>query len=199
MKKFRIIVDMTQEEQYLKGMAEQGWGLVNYTVSNVYTFETITPKAKKYKIDYRIFKKKNDYLEYLILFEDSGWKHISGKKESGFHFFLPKENQNQDLDIFSSVSSSNDRYKRLYSHATAFGLLMLTYFIILKPTFELPTWYLDPSLWEYKGIQLFGIIVVQTFFLVLKTLPQVFFLVGTFYYAFIVSKVKTIMKKNQIN
>lgn len=101
MKKFKLFIDMKKEEQYLKEMAEKGWGLVKYSAYNRYTFEKIHPESLSYRIDYQMFKKKGDYTDYLTLFEDSGWKHISGSQSSGFHFFLPENDNNQDLDIFS--------------------------------------------------------------------------------------------------
>lgn len=36
MKKFKLFIDMTKEEQYLKEMAAQGRGLVKYSAWNIY-------------------------------------------------------------------------------------------------------------------------------------------------------------------
>jgi len=33
-----------------------------------------------YKIDYRIFKDKKEFDNYIALFEDAGWKHVYGTK-----------------------------------------------------------------------------------------------------------------------
>lgn len=125
MKKFKLFIDMKKEEQYLKEMAAQGWGLVKYSAWNIYTFERMTPETRNYKIDYRTFPTKADYLAYRTLFEDSGWQVISSSKSSGFHFFLPQDHKDQDLDIFSDIPSSNERYRRFYNQATLFGGLAL--------------------------------------------------------------------------
>jgi len=42
-----------------------------------------------YKIDYRIFKDKKEFDNYIALFEDAGWKHVYGTKNSGNQYFLP--------------------------------------------------------------------------------------------------------------
>lgn len=191
MKKFKLFIDMKKEEQYLKEMAEKGWGLVKYSAYNRYTFEKIHPESLSYRIDYHMFKKKGDYTDYLTLFEDSGWKHISGSQSSGFHFFLPENDNNQDLDIFSDSQSSRERYKRLYNQATLWVALMIVYFILLQPSFEnISSWYLAPTIWEYSGLQLVGMIVMQTFFVLIQLLPMLFFMASAIIYALIGTKAK---------
>ncbi|MEG0544010.1 MAG: DUF2812 domain-containing protein [Carnobacterium sp.] len=191
MKKFKLFIDMKKEEQYLKEMAEKGWGLVKYSAYNRYTFEKIHPESLSYRIDYQMFKKKGDYTDYLTLFEDSGWKHISGSQSSGFHFFLPENDNNQDLDIFSDSQSSRARYKRLYNQATLWVALMIVYFILLQPSFEnISSWYLAPTIWEYSGLQLVGMIVMQTFFVLIQLLPMLFFMASAIIYALIGTKAK---------
>lgn len=191
MKKFKLFIDMKKEEQYLKEMAEKGWGLVKYSAYNRYTFEKIHPESLSYRIDYQMFKKKGDYTDYLTLFEDSGWKHISGSQSSGFHFFLPENDNNQELDIFSDSQSSRARYKRLYNQATIWLALMIVYFILLQPSFEnISSWYLAPTIWEYSGLQLVGMIVMQTFFVLIQLLPMLFFMASAIIYALIGTKAK---------
>lgn len=191
MKKFKLFIDMKKEEQYLKEMAEKGWGLVKYSAYNRYTFEKIHPESLSYRIDYQMFKKKGDYTDYLTLFEDSGWKHISGSQSSGFHFFLPENDNNQDLDIFSDNQSSRERYKRLYNQATLWVALMIVYFILLQPSFEnISSWYLAPTIWEYSGLQLVGMIVMQTFFVLIQLFPMLFFMASAIIYALIGTKAK---------
>lgn len=196
MKKLKLFIDIKKEEQYLKEMAEQGWALVKYNVWGIYTFEKIAPKTLNYRIDYQTFKKKADYIAYLTLFEDSGWQHISGTKSSGFQFFVPLNSNNQDLDIFSDASSSNERYKRLYDQAILWATLMILYFFLLHPSFEnISSWYLTSSIWAYTGFQLFGMILVQTFFLSLQIMPMMFFMFGAVYFTIMGTKTKKLIKK----
>jgi len=52
-----------------------------------YKFRETEPEETMIKIDYRLFKKKEDFIDYLTLFEDSGWQHIAGRKSSGTQYF----------------------------------------------------------------------------------------------------------------
>jgi hypothetical protein len=197
MKKFRVFIDMEKEEQYLKQLAEQGWGLVKYSSLNIYTFEKITPQTLNYKIDYRDFKNKAAYSEYLTLFEDSGWRHISGSKNSGIHIFLPLDSQAQAMDIFSDNTSRNERYKHLYNHALSYGTLMLIYLVLFQSSW--PSWYLQESLWSsYSGLQLVGMIVMETFFLFIQAMPLLFFLAAAIYYVIVGMNAQKYLKDDQI-
>lgn len=196
MKKLRIFTDVKKEEVFLKEMAEQGWGLSNYSYWNIYTFKKIPAEKLNYRIDYQTFKKKADYLAYLTLFEDSGWRKISGSRWSGFQFFLPEEAKNQELDIFSDVASNNERSKRLYNQAIFWGALLIIYFFIFQPSFEsISSWYLTPSIWAYSGLQLVGMILMETVFLLLQILPAAFFLVSAVYFLVSGMNVKKQLKK----
>ncbi len=37
------------------------------------------------KMDFKKYMSKDDYANYITLFEDSGWKHISGSLWGGLH------------------------------------------------------------------------------------------------------------------
>ncbi|TLG71809.1 DUF2812 domain-containing protein [Culicoidibacter larvae] len=198
MKKFRIFVDMKKEEQYLNQMAAQGWGMVKYNMFSVYTFEKITPETRNYRIDYHEFNKRADYYAYLTLFEDSGWKHAGGSRYSGMQFFLPANEQNQELDIFSDAESSKERYKRLYEQASLWGLLMIIYFVLFQTGVlgSINSWYLTPDLWSsYSGMQLVGIVIIQTFFAALRVLPFVVFFGCAIYNLVVAHKVKKLMNE----
>lgn len=110
MKKFRYYVSLDKEEKWLKEMAIRGWELdrknTNYEFHKNSTNDTII------KIDYRNFKSKDDFQNYIVLFEDYGWKHIAGKKTSGKQYFK-KVDERAGEDIFSDVSSKAERYKKL--------------------------------------------------------------------------------------
>ncbi|MBP2099573.1 DUF2812 domain-containing protein [Enterococcus rivorum] len=195
MKKFRVFVDMEKEENYLKEMSEKGWRLAKYNSWNIYTFEKSTPTSSNYKIDYQTFRNKTSYVDYLTLFEDSGWSHISGSQNSGFHFFLPKNNQN--LNIFSDIKSSNERYKRLYQQATFYSVLFIINLFILKLNFsDIPSWYLASPAWEQSGLQIIGQVLVKTFFVVLRVAPPLFLLLCSLYYIKIGTRAKKILKND---
>lgn len=198
MKKFRTIIDMKKEEHYLKEMAEQGWGLVNYNSWNRYTFDSIAPETRNYRIDYQTFKTKADYIAYLTLFEDSGWQHVSGSQRSGIHIFLPVANIKPDSDIFSDEPSRNARYKRLYKQALATGILGIIYVMILQPSYKgIFSWYLAPTIWDYKGLQLVGMVVMETFFLILPLIPLFYLMISAVYYTVVGTQAKKLMTNEE--
>ncbi|WP_242850841.1 DUF2812 domain-containing protein [Clostridium algidicarnis] len=110
MRKFKFFINYDKEEKWLNDMAKKGYELE--TASFGYKFSFTKPENTKIRIDYRIFKNKGGFMDYSALFEDSGWKHISGNKSCGAQYFK-KINENGDEDIFSDDMSKAARYKRL--------------------------------------------------------------------------------------
>lgn len=109
MKKFRLFIDYEKEEKWLNAMATKGWALKSALFT--YTFRKTPPEDTAIRVDFRIFKHKKDYADYIALFEDSGWQHIAGYKSIGIHYF--KKNREQaNEDIFSDAASKASRYKR---------------------------------------------------------------------------------------
>ena len=133
MKKFKPFLNYEKEERWLADMASQGYHLKE--VGFGYSFESAPPEQVVIKIDYRRFKKEQDFLDYLALFEDSGWQHISGTKNIGFQYFK-KTNSDSTEDIFSDTTSRAGRYKRLpigrlrsFSHFFLYPLCLETRFL----------------------------------------------------------------------
>lgn len=192
MKKFRTIIDMNKEEQFLNDMARKGWSLAKYSSFNIYTFKRTEPCNSNYRIDFREFKNKADYLSYQTLFEDSGWIKVSGNQYSGYQFFLPGKGD-QDADIFSDSITREARYKRLYAYAMRWAFLVVLYIMLISPSLKsIPSWYLAPSLWVYSELQLIGMITMETFFLIIQLAPILFMSSLVVYYAFIGYRAKRI-------
>lgn len=167
MKKFRIFFRFEKEEKWLERMAGQGFMLSRK--SFFYYFRKITPEAKTIRIDYREFKSVQDFSDYCSLFEDSGWKHIAGKKTSGAQYFL-KVNSDSTEDIFSDKLSRAGRYKRL----SDMWLCCAIPFIPLLTVFDLNTlsapkeWYLTPGLWELEGFRFWWAFLFETPFALMR-------------------------------
>ncbi len=167
MKKFRIFFRFEKEEKWLERMAGQGFMLSRK--SFFYYFRKITPEAKTIRIDYREFKSVQDFSDYCSLFEDSGWKHIAGKKTSGAQYFL-KVNSDSTEDIFSDKLSRAGRYKRL----SDMWLRCAIPFIPLLMGFDLNTlsapkeWYLTPGLWELEGFRFWWAFLFETPFALMR-------------------------------
>lgn len=153
MKKFKIFYNFKEEEKWLKDMAKKGHILKSYSVFGIYTFTDGLSQDLNYKIDYKLFKKKSDYVSYLTLFEDCGWKHVWGTKNGGNHYFLPK-NKETKAEIFSDSESSNMRYKTLYKICFINLILCVLFFIsmLFTNSFSFSNLgFLTPGLWEKAG------------------------------------------------
>ncbi len=172
MKKFKLFLNYEKEERWLADMASQGYQLKENDFG--YSFEKTLPEQAVIKIDYRRFKKEQDFLDYLALFEDSGWQHISGTKKSGSQYFK-KTNSDSTEDIFSDTASRAGRYKRLSD--MWFSLFIPFLFIssmlgdkvlgFLNPK----TLYLTPGLWEMSGSEFWRHFWFETPFALMRGLP----------------------------
>jgi len=173
MRKFRFFVNFQKEEKWLEHMAAQGWQLKKSFFT--YNFVSATPEQANIKIDYRHFKNQQDFLEYRSLFEDSGWQHISGTKNSGNQYFKQVGDCNSE-DIFSDDTSRAGRHKR-------FSVMMLVMFFIFFPfviiaysqgTLGLEAFinprelYLTPGLWERSGPEFWRAFLFETPFAIMR-------------------------------
>src|SRR5699024_11864058 len=73
-----------------------------------------------------------DFLDYQALFEDSGWQHLAGTKNSGDQYFKKIDERLID-DIFSDKMSKAARYQRFakmcFELAVAFIPVLVVFFI----------------------------------------------------------------------
>lgn len=153
MKKFKVFYNFQEEEKWLSDMAKNGHILKSYSTFGIYTFAEDKPQALNYKIDYKTFTQKSDYISYLTLFEDAGWQHVWGTKNSGSHYFLPKNGQ-ADAEIFSDAESSNKRYKTFFelcvTNLSLWSASVIA--IIYNYDFSFSNFgFLTPGLWDKVG------------------------------------------------
>lgn len=113
MHKYKFFIDFEKEEQWLQQMAKDGYHLKNTLFG--YQFQRGKPEEAIIKIDFRKFKKKDDFIDYCTLFEDSGWQHLAGTKNSGIQYFKKIDATAGD-EIFSDDNSKATRYKRYAIH-----------------------------------------------------------------------------------
>jgi len=200
MKKINFFVDFKKEEKWLEHMAAQGWQLRKQEI--FYTFEPIPTEHANIKIDYRIFKSQQDFLEYRSLFEDSGWQHISGTKYSGNQYFKQIGDCSHD-DIFSDDTSRAGRYKRLSN-------MMLSMLIIFIPlvatsfmqgTLGLQAFinprelYLTSGLWELSGSAFWRAFLFETPFALMRGFSASLGLLIFFAYVFVTIKSWVLYKR----
>jgi len=199
MKKFRLFVDMDKEEQYLNRMAKNGCRLTKYSSLGVYTFVPAEPADLHYKIDYRVFKRKSEFEQYVTLFEDAGWEHVCGTRYSGGQFFLPGTGNRQTPEIFSDTRSRADRYKRFFDQSLYGFMCMLIYVVAVfgGSGFKFPGFaYLTPGLWEKKGLAFWWAFLFETPFVLLRFVPLVIFFILTVLYGYFAFKAQKLYKKS---
>ncbi|TDF89180.1 DUF2812 domain-containing protein [Paenibacillus piri] len=171
--KFKFFINFDKEEKWLNEMAKQGFKLTNKSIG--YVFQPSEPENATIKMDYRTFNKQDDFEDYRVLFEDSGWKHIAGTKGSGAQYFK-KIDENGNEDIFSDADSKAARYKRIsqmwISLATAFipifAVLISTGSIDAKAFLNPKLLYYTPGLWEETGAAFWRAFLFETPFVLFR-------------------------------
>lgn len=171
--KWKFFIDFEKEEKWLQEMARQGLELEKATFG--YTFRHTSPEDTIIRIDYRTFKKEDDFVDYCTLFEDSGWKHIAGKKSSGTQYFK-KVNENGNDDIFSDKQSKAGKYKRLSEYFFQFALAyfpILFIFLMIdiidfKALINPKLLYYTPGLWELSGKSFWFAFLFETPFALMR-------------------------------
>lgn len=173
MRKFKLFLDFDKEEKWLNSMAKKGYELEDKFLR--YKFKSTKPQDTVIKIDCRLFRNKKDFIDYCTLFEDSGWKHISGSKSSGTQYFK-KTNQNGNDDIFSDKLSKATRYKRLSKIMISFALTYSVVLvaaadpIVLSAIINPKLLYLTPGLWEKQGVEFWHAFWFETPFAIFRGL-----------------------------
>lgn len=197
-----FVVDIEKEQAFLDNYREKGYKLMNIGLyTNDYIFEKCDDEFIPHvRIDYRTFKKKEDYKEYITLYEDAGWKHLKGTYSSGVQYF-EQIDVNTTEELFSDKQSYADLYKRLFLYSIinlvcwtcifAFTLKAYDLRLLMKPK-EL---FLTPGLWDSSGIRfVIGFIFELPFVIWRNGWP---FLAFICLMAFIISAIKAKIKENR--
>jgi len=171
MREFKLFTDIDKEETWLTEMAQKGYELES--VSFGHKFRSINPEATTYRIDYRTFKKKGDFIDYCLLFEDTGWKHIVGTKHSYAQYFKKIDENAQD-DIFSDAVSKAGKYKRF---SNMWMTLALTYLIMSIAVMsgshismlDPKSMYLTRGIWDMTGGLFWKAFLFETPFVILRS------------------------------
>lgn len=203
MKKYKFFTKFDQEEKWLNDMARQGCRFIKKT-SFGYEFEPEKPVIATVKMDYRIFKKQEDFEDYRALFEDSGWEHISGTKSSGYQYFKNMDELGSE-EIFSDVDSKASRYKRL---ADMWAMLACCFIPILAALISTDaidpgvlldpkSIYFTPGLWELNGEPFWRAFLFETPFALLRVFFLLIFPVMIMIYLYFAFKANSHYKKTQ--
>lgn len=172
--RFRIFSNLEKEEEWLNKLSAEGWAFDSKNLC-IYKFKKTECVDAVYKIDCRVFSNKSDYLEYLSLFADAGWRHISGSRFSGYQYFDSTLN-NGNCEIFSDAETKAARYHRL-SRLSAFSFLLAALLLvatIFNARIDLPamlrpsSFYYTPGLWSREGISFWIGFLVETPFALMR-------------------------------
>ena len=191
---YKWFFDFAKEERWLSEMARDGYALVTIDFLGRYTFQQVERPRPTYRIDYRVFSHASDFEEYCALFEDSGWNHLWGTKNSGVQYFVQAEEGAPD-DIFSDMASRAGRYKRLSAMWLSVFMAFVPIAVALIMTnqygfaaFTSPkALYLTPGLWQMSGARFWRAFLFETpfalgrgFLWVVFLAPLIFYLVAFF-------------------
>lgn len=181
--KFKLFKSYLEEEQWLNQLSKTGMELVKKGL--FYTFKKGSKQPLTYAIDYRIFKNKADYEEYLGLFHDSGWKHMAGSIRSGEHYFTAVQGQEKGVSIFSDRDSSAMRYKKKAVNSFQGFLTLLCYLLVahslkmidLRMMIQPERAFFTPGLWERSGEVFWKAFYFELpFALVFRMIPVILFM-----------------------
>lgn len=175
MYKLKVFIDFEKEEKWLQEMARQGFHLKKVLLG--YHFHKGEPETTTIKIDFRKFAHSEDFIDYCTMFEDSGWRHIAGTKNSGIQYFK-KTNDAVEDDIFSDQHSKAARYKRYANMCFQLAMSYLPLIIVFYLTdiidftvfFNPKELYLTPGLWDKTGSSFWFSFLFETPFALMRGL-----------------------------
>jgi len=202
MRKLKYFIDYDKEEKWLECMAKKGYKLEDRSFG--YKFSLAKPEDTVIKVDYRKFKKQEDFIDYCTLFEDSGWHHIVGNKNSGTQYFK-KIAGNSDDDIFSDKISKAGKYKRLSDMFIQLAISYLPLFVALVSTgvinigaiFNPRLFYLTQGLWEMTGEAFWRAFWFETPFVLIRGVIWLFIPVTIILSLFFAFKAQRLYEKNK--
>lgn len=181
MKKIKLFLSsIDKEEKWINEIQKQGWRLTK--VSSwlpVYHFEEKKDQTPPVvRLDFKDYMSRRSYQDYLALYEDCGWKHISGSRWGDFQYFQQTSRESSG-EIFSDEESKIKMIKAYYNYAVAYGLIFFIWLVALIGQNH-NFWYLDPSVWHISWqATLFALIPL----LFINILPPLFlFLTSTYYF-----------------
>lgn len=108
-----FLSEYEEEKAYLEERHRQGWKLVRVW-PYVFRFEACTPEEYVYELDY-MPKGADERRQYLTMFQDYGWEHVSDCKQfSYFRKRAGEASQGGGQSLFSDNESRMDLARRIF-------------------------------------------------------------------------------------
>ncbi len=173
-----FFVDIDKEQQFIDSYREKGYKL-EYINNNIckYIFtkskDTFIPKVR---IDYRTFKKTDEYEDYLTMFEDAGWKHIRGRISGRIHYF-EQITPDTTEDLFSDKHSHAELYKKLFTYYISSLTFFMLMFCTLAKSFHTTintlivnpkSLFFTPGLWDKYDLHFVFAFLFELPFVILR-------------------------------
>lgn len=196
MKILKIFLDIEKEERWLNEMSEKGYALISKSLR--YKFDKTEIIDRTVRVDFRTFKSKSDYVDYKILFEDSGWKYVAGSKNSGNHYFEKILNGEVD-DIFSDEFSRVAKLKRYTTYWAFYSLIILIATSGVRDmTMNPKELFLTPGLWDMVGTEFWRAFWIEVPAVFLRAFYSVGFILLVFGYIYVTYASAKKVLKNRV-
>ena len=181
MRKWRLFFgDIEKQENWINGIQLEGYQLREAgKYFPVYHFAESPVEPAPIRVDFINHQSRGEFSNYLALFEDSGWQHLSGSRLSGFQYFRRLDSEGED-DIFSDQDSKKIRKRRYFNYSLTYGSLFLVYLLAIwgNPNNQ-DIWVFRVGIWQKNNIIVDFIIA---FLLLFYLLPSLLLLVSALYY-----------------
>lgn len=184
MRKFKMFVDFEEEEKWLGEKAKEGWILKKRGI--FYKFEKIAPDELVYSVDYRRFNSKDEYINYITMYKDFGWKHILGSRYSLEQYFVAKNNIDNPPRMYSDDDSNAKRYRKRGEGALVGAVVYISLFMVITKNYigiKNFEWLIHPSsafftpgLWDKVGAEFLRAFLFELPFAFFRILSIVFIL-----------------------
>jgi len=148
------------EENWLDRMSQEGYHLSSVALPGFYTFSVAEPRNYFYRLDYRMFRKK-DKEAYLQLFKDAGWEYIG--EMSAWQYFRKEGSVAETPEIFTDVESKIAKYKRVLLYLSFFYCILVTLILTqrLQSDNSYPWWGSIPQIIIFCVLILFTYAIIK--------------------------------------
>jgi|GEM_PF-5213667 len=176
----KIFLDPRDEEEALGIFAEDGYFVGKASYWDLVTFRAGNPLLVRYRLDFRWFRTKEDYIRYVSERTLAGWSHIWGTQKSGRQYWMcDTDREGEPLGkredvLFPRKEILIGRRKRLLSQILALLLIIALWIAFLFTIFGV-TWR---AFWFWGD----STSLLQIPILFIKTGPLLAFLGFAIYY-----------------
>ncbi|HIZ80763.1 MAG TPA: DUF2812 domain-containing protein [Candidatus Mediterraneibacter pullistercoris] len=188
MKKYHFpFIDLDKEEEWINKYIRQGWRLrsifglryefVSKETGSAPHIGEVRPDENAFLVrcDVRSFSQYPEYQNYLMMFEDAGWRHVSGNMNGDLQYF-ERIRPDASGQLFSDIVSRAERYLRMTKRYLTTLLIyfsgMLAFFMTndfrVQNLFNMKDMYFTPGLWDRSGLSFWASFLFETPFALLR-------------------------------